>query len=144
MPVVQPCLTKFGRIQVLANVTLPDDGKNDVPMMADVYLPAHQHHATTGRLLRHHARRSLQSKPLPVVLLLTGFAGPKELFTLASTNLAQAGYVTMVLSQLRNFTGTPAEEDFKQALVRFPCFLWVLGYNLCKHFLAVNASLLSS
>lgn len=68
----------------IQGVQLPDDGTGDVPMAADLYFDAQN-----------------APNPAPLVVFLPGFAGKKELYTMAGKELSRAGYVTLVVEQLR-------------------------------------------
>jgi dienelactone hydrolase len=74
----------------LLGIVLPEDGDHeDSPCTADLYL----------------ATAASSERAQPVVVVLPGFAGPKEAFSMLATALAEAGYATMVVSQLRSMAG---------------------------------------
>ena len=71
---------------VLRDVRLPDDGAADpAPMTADLHYPSSHSGAA----------------PLPLVVVLTGFGGVKELFGMYASGLALKGYAVLVVSQIR-------------------------------------------
>ena len=92
------CWQGRSTVATIKDITLPDDEADDVPMSADLYFP--------GTSQEHQAQHSDQASPLPLVIVLPGLVGPKELFSGTATHLAHAGYAVMPVSQPRDLTGT--------------------------------------
>lgn len=93
-------------VRILSDIVLAPDGSesgDDPPVVMDLFYP----HA--GRQ-KHATSPSPGHVGLPFVILMPGAAGPKDLFTMASTKLAHAGYAVAVASQLQDYTGTPVED----------------------------------
>jgi dienelactone hydrolase len=80
-----------GAVERINDISLPDDGTGDVPMTADLY----------------YKRNFSKAATAPLVIVLPGFGGVKSLFTNAGHYLANAGYATMVVEQLRPVTAPP-------------------------------------
>lgn len=107
-------MTASTGVNVVRDITLPADASGDcTPTIIDLYFPS----SGSTEDVHGHRRSSAATGGLPLIVVVPGGSGPKELFSMASSSLARAGYAVVVVSQQRDISETPAGAALKHLLV---------------------------